>query len=87
MAEEVCRWLLASLPLLFGLCLISVMPWGDLGLDARARAHTHTHTHTHAHYTDSEKKEMHSYKVSLACSQMQQRLVITLIYVLIIQQD
>ena len=50
MAEEVCRWLLASLPLLFGLCLISVMPWGDLGLDARARAHTHTHTHTHTLY-------------------------------------
>ena len=49
MAEEVCRWLLASLPLLFGLCLISMMPWGDLGLDARARAHTHTHTHTHTH--------------------------------------
>ena len=50
LAEEVCGWLLVSLHLLFGLCLISMMPWGDLGLDARARACTHTHTHTHTLY-------------------------------------
>ena len=76
LAEEVCRWLLFSLHL-FCLCLISVMPWGDFCLDV----------HTHSHSTDSEKKKMHSYNVSLTGSQMQQRLVITLIYVLIIQQD
>lgn len=76
LAEEVCRWLPLSLHL-FCLCLLSMMPWGDFCLDA----------HPHSHYTDSEKKKMHSYNVSLTGSQMQQRLVITLIYVLIIQQD